>query len=372
MSLGDLLRDRLRSVTDEVREVNLMARALRLVDRAGMPPDLSEKSMTKVSPVNGGGRRISWMVMAAIAVASSASSVAAHSVALTFDDLPVFGRFDSAAQGAAVTDQLLDGLKRHHWKATGFVNEDQLEAADRPQRILLLKQWLDAGLDLGNHTYSHVSLNTTPVDAYIADVARGETVTARLLAARGRRERWFRYPYLETGKSRDVRDRFESWLKKRAYRVAPVTMENSDWQFSGPYDEAVERGDTREATRIQEQYLAFTKRIVAWYEFAGYKLFGRTPTFVFLLHASRLNAASIDGIATILRDSNLGVVSLDKAMRDSAYRIADTYVGPDGIEWLERWSKTLHRDLPWDSIPIVPRDIAAADAKLEKSAGDQH
>lgn len=312
------------------------------------------------------------MVAAAIAVAISATQAAAHDVAITFDDLPIFGRFDSADEGAVVTEHLLGGLRRHQWKATGFVNEDQLEGPDRAQRILLLKRWLDAGMDLGNHTYSHLSLNKTPVDAYIANVARDETVTARLLAAHNRRERWFRYPYLETGETRDVRDRFESWLKKHGYRIAPVTMENSDWQFSGAYDDAVERGDAPEASRIQQEYLAFTKRIVGWYEYAGYKLLGRTPRFVFLLHASRSNAASIDGIASVLRDSNLRVVSLDKAMRDPAYRIPDAYVGPDGIEWLERWSKTLRRDLPWETIPMVPQDIVKADAKLESSDATQN
>ena len=212
---------------------------------------------------------------------------------------------------------------------TGFVNEDQLEGADKPQRILLLKKWLDAGMDLGNHTYSPVSLSTTPVDAYIHDAICDETVTAPLLALYRKRERWFRCPYLETGETLEVRDKFESWLRNRRYRVAPVTMENSDWQFSGPYDAAVDRGDKR-------------------------------------------NAASMDELATILRHAKLRVISLDKAMRDPAYRIADTYVGPDGIEWLERWSKTLRRDLPWDSIPLVPQDIVANDAKLETSVGDSH
>ena len=144
--------------------------------------------------------RLAWIIANGVAVAT-AQPATAQSVALTFDDLPVFGKFESAAQGADVTNRLLAGLKRHHWKATGFVNEIRLDASDRPERILLLKHWLDAGMDLGNHTYSHLSLRSTPVDAYIADVARGQLITAPLLAAHGKRERWFRHPYLETGNS---------------------------------------------------------------------------------------------------------------------------------------------------------------------------
>ncbi|WP_240698934.1 hypothetical protein [Sphingomonas sp. AAP5] len=120
-------------------------------------------------------------------------------------------------------------------------------------------------MDLGNHTYSHLSLNKTPVDAYIADVALDETETAPLLASSGRRERWFRYPFLETGPTKETRARFEAWLGAHYYRVAPVTMENSDWQFSGPYDDAMARGVARQALRIQQQYLGFTRQIVAWY-----------------------------------------------------------------------------------------------------------
>ena len=300
---------------------------------------------------------LSWVLMAA--------SASAGRVAVTFDDLPVFGTFASAEDGAEITDGLLGGMARHHWKATGFVNEIQLDGADRLQRISLLKRWVDAGMDLGNHTYSHLSLNTTPVEAYIADVARDETITAPLLATRGLRERWFRYPYLETGSTRTARDTFEAWLREHRYRVAPVTMENSDWRFSAPYDEAIARGDHTGAAGIQRSYLTFTRQIVAWYRNAGRALFGRQPAFVFLLHASRLNAASMDGLDAILRAEKLKVVSLDVAMRDPAYRTPDRYVGPDGNEWLERWAATLHRDLPFENIPQVPHSIVARDVRLE-------
>lgn len=297
--------------------------------------------------------------------AAAATPVQAKGVAITFDDLPVYGRFWTAPEGKQVTDQLLAGLKRNHMKATGFVNEIELDAADRPARIALLEDWLDAGMDLGNHTYSHPSLTKTPVEAYIADVARDETVTAPLLAARGRRERWFRYPYLETGMTQAVRTRFGGWLAGHGYRVAPVTMENSDWQFATLYDDAVARGDTAAAARIREQYLVFTRQIVAWYKQAGRSLFGREPSFVMLLHASRLNAASIDALAAILRDARLQPITLDAAMRDPAYRTADDYVGPDGNEWLERWSHTLHKRLPFETMPSVPKAIVARDARLE-------
>jgi peptidoglycan/xylan/chitin deacetylase (PgdA/CDA1 family) len=295
-----------------------------------------------------------------------AAPASAGTVALTFDDLPVFGPYTSAAvEGRPITTRLLAGLKRHHLRAIGFVNEVQLAAADRGARIALLRQWLDAGMDLGNHSYSHMSLTSTPVEAYIADVAKGDAVTRALLAARGRTEGWYRYPYLETGKTLADRQRFEGWLAEHHYRVAPVTMENSDWEFAEPYGAALARGDTAQASHIRAAYLDFTRAIVPWYRRAAVSLLGREPAFVFLLHASRLNADSIDALAAILKQNDLRSVTLEQAMTDPAYRIADTYVGTQGMEWLARWSLTLKKDLPYASLPKVPDDIAALDAKIE-------
>ena len=315
-----------------------------------------------MSNTSGGRLRI----LLALAAWGLVSGARAEDVALTFDDLPALSLNGDTPYWTETTKKLLRGLRHRHIPAIAFVNEGKLEK-DRPERVALLRRWLDAGMDLGNHTYSHLSLNKTPVDAYIADVERGETVTRWLLKARGRTPRWFRHPYLETGETLEKRRKFEGWLAAHGYRVAPVTMENADWMFAYPYDEAVGRKDKAGAAHIRAEYLAYTDAMTAWYRQAAFELLGRRPSFVFLLHASRLNADCIGDVAAILKKHDLTPVSLDQAMTDPAYAIPDTYAGPNGDEWVTRWSETLHKPLPWGAFTEPPADIQAAEKRLDTS-----
>lgn len=308
--------------------------------------------------------RILAALVGAFALAGSAS---AEDVALTFDDLPTFSLSDSPAYAQTTTEALLHELRRRHLPAIGFVIGEKLEGPERAAHVRLLNRWLNAGMDLGNHTYSHESLTDTPVDVFIADVSRAGRVTRPLLAARKRSLHWFRHPYLETGMTLEIKHTFESWLAAQGYRVAPVTIENSDWMFALPYDDAIMRHDPQAAERIKQSYLAYTARVVPWYRDAAFGLLGRRPAFVFLLHATRLNADSMDQLAAILKTNDLHAVTLDRAMRDPAYEIPDIHVGPDGDEWLSRWSLALHKDLPWDSFPEPPADIAAENQRLDTS-----
>ncbi|WP_372783290.1 polysaccharide deacetylase family protein [Phenylobacterium sp.] len=309
----------------------------------------------------------SFLSAVVIALLVGAGPAVAEGVALTFDDLPTMALTGDAPYAEATTKALLAGLRRHHLPATGFVIADKLEGDGGVAQTRLARQWLAAGMDLGNHTYSHVSLNKVPVQAYIAEVSRADGVLRPLVAAQGRPLRWFRHPYLETGLTFEARRTFETWLAAHGYRVAPVTMENSDWMFALPYDDAILRHDKAGAAHVQRAYLDYTERVVVWYREAGLQLLGRRPDFVFLLHATRLNADSLDQLAAILRRQDLHAMSLDRAMRDPAYKIADDYAGPDGDEWLSRWSRTLRKDLPWKSFPEPPADIAAENDRLDPS-----
>lgn len=317
--------------------------------------------------MKGGIRRRARFVAAALACLLAAPA-AAEPVALTFDDLPVFGEKRSVPEETRITRKLLAGLVRHHLPAIGFVNELNLEPPERAAKVALLTRWLDAGMDLGNHGFSHLSLTTTPVDAYIADTARGDVVTKALLAARGRHELWFRYPYLETGPTLAVRRTFEDWLAGAGYRVAPVTVENADYRFADAYDLALDRGDRRRARAVRREYIDYTGKIVAWYRSAGLALLGRRPALVWLLHASRLNADTTAALARVVRREHMTAVPLAVAMADPAYLTPDAYAGPDGNEWLERWSVTLHRELPWATMPKIPADIGPEESRSDDSA----
>ena len=306
-------------------------------------------------------------LMAAAPAALAQKALPEGEVALTFDDLPGLTIFTDQPWIDYFNTKLLRGLKRNHLPAIGFVNEGKLDdekpgGIQRERQIANLQKWLDADRNLGNHTFSHESPADLGGKGYIDDIAKGEPVTRGLLAARHKPLVWFRHPYLETGFPMAVKKEIDDWLAAHGYRIAPVTIDADDWEFSEPYEDALARHDEVRAQRVRHQYLDYTERTIAWYQRASQALFGRQIAFVMLLHDTRLNADCIDALAEMLQDRKLKAVSLERAMKDPA-------VGPDGIDWMERWSQDLHKDLPWDSWQDVPKQI---EEEYDRNNRDRH
>ena len=318
----------------------------------------------------------SWIVprCAALAIAlSNHSAPAAPSpaqparrVAITIDDLPTVSRnFRSDADHARVTRQLVAALERHRVPAIGFVNEGKLyrDGKLHGPEVELLRQWTRAGLELGNHTHSHLDLHVADLQEYLDGVTRGDSITRAVLADAGRVPRYFRHPFLHTGRSLEARARVDSVLVRHGYRVAPVTVDNSDYVFAAAYDNALARRDSADAARIATQYVAYMDRVFAYYEAQSRAIVGREIPQVLLIHANLLNADRFDELARMIGRRGYAFVSLDEALADSAYRSADAYVGPAGITWLHRWAITRGaRRAVFAGEPAVPADIAAAAA----------
>src|SRR5208282_5021288 len=159
----------------------------------------------------------------AAAVSSAAAAPPDRQVAITIDDLPAAtSNSTSAATISEMTSKLLGTRRDQKIPVVGFVNERKLyKLGEVDERIKALQMWLDYGFELGNHTFSHMSLNQAGLKAWEDDVVQGESVTRMLLAQHKMKLRYFRHPYLDTGRDLITRHAAEEFLVQRGYRIAP-------------------------------------------------------------------------------------------------------------------------------------------------------
>jgi len=269
--------------------------------------------------------------------------VLALTIAVTFDDLPATGgERGVTAEIGAINRAIVDTLAKRGIPAVGFVNEVGLEVDGKvdPARVAALTLWLDAGLELGNHTYSHPSLHRVPLTAYFDDIVSGERVMRPLVLARGGTWRWFRHPFLHTGRDLTTKHAAEAFLAEHGYRIAPVTIDNGEWIFAKAYALAMQRGDRRAQKKLATEYVAYMERKTDYFERSTLALFDREIPQVLLVHANRLNADHFDRIAAMLVKRGYRFVTLDTAVADAAYLSPDTFVGAGGISWIHRWTLT--------------------------------
>ena len=290
-------------------------------------------------------------------------------VAVTIDDLPG-GATDRepAADVTGMTAKLLGTLRDQKIPVVGFVNEKKLyHLGEVDERIRCLQMWLDYGFELGNHTFSHASLNQIELKDWEDDVVQGETVTRMLLAQHKMKLRYFRHPYLDTGRDLLTRRQAEAFLVGRGYRIAPITFDGWDWMFAGVYEDAKKRGDTTVQQQVVKDYLAYHDAVFAYSEQLSTRVVGYEPKQILLLHASNLEADHIGELLDLLRRRGYRFITLEDALSDAAYSLPDTFVGEEGTGWLDRWAITQGK-IP-QGAPAFPQWVIERTKELHLSTG---
>ena len=294
-----------------------------------------------------------WLIASALPIC--AQNPAPREISITIDDLPA-GNANSmtGTEIIEMTAKLLGTLRDQKVPAVGFVNEKKLyKFGEVDDRIKALSLWLDNGFELGNHTFSHASLNRVPLKQWEEEVIRGETVTALLLAQHNMKMRYLRHPYLDTGRDLETRRQAEAFLADRGYRIAPVTMDAWDWMYAGVYDDARRRGDTALEEQLVSSYLSYTNAVFDYYEKFSKDLIGYEPKQILLLHGNWLEADHIGELLEALRKRGYRFVTLQDALGDPAYGQPDQFVGEEGTNWLDHWAIT--RGRPPRNTPVFPQ-----------------
>lgn len=294
-------------------------------------------------------RHIIAGLIAALLLASPAAAQT-RAVAVTFDDLPYQrpgDRLCDPVKAMKLTTDFVAMLRPLNAKATAFINEGKVCEAQRATLLpAILSVWLDAGVELGNHTFSHLNIHQTTPEAWLADVDAGAVITRSVLASRGLTLRWFRHPYLFTGETEEKKAALAAGLAERGYAVAPVTIDNSEWLYAAVYREAAISGDAALMARIGEAYIEHIAAVLDHFEpYSAELTGGREPAQVLLLHANELNRDWYPKIHALLLARGYRFVSLEEALKDPAYGHPDAWIGRRGISWLHRWRFT-------DGLPI--------------------
>ncbi|HKA20148.1 MAG TPA: polysaccharide deacetylase family protein [Blastocatellia bacterium] len=285
----------------------------------------------------------------------SATQRPQREVAITFDDLPALGPL---AQMRSITERLLKTITENQIPAIGFVNEGKLHfAGEEEARTALLRMWIDAGLELGNHTYSHINMDEVTLAAYQEDVIRGEPVTRKLMDQKGMKLRYFRHPMLHTGPTLQYKKSLDAFLANHGYIVAPVTLDNNDFMFALIYDEAKKRGDAPEAKRIGDAYVPYMEAVIEFFEKLSVQTLGYEVKQTLLLHANEINADHFGDLVGMMKRRGYKFITLQNALSDKAYSLPEA-PSKLGLSWIHRWR--LARNLEMQPEPSEPAFISSA------------
>jgi peptidoglycan/xylan/chitin deacetylase (PgdA/CDA1 family) len=214
---------------------------------------------------------------------------------------------------------------------------------------------VDNGAILGNHTYSHADFNRLSTEEFQNEIVKGDIVSRRLMQRRQPYQLYFRHPQTHTGDTPEKKAAIEQFLAARNYKVAPHTIDSSDFIFNVGYVRSLQADDQATAARLRGSYVDFVMAATAFAEQIAPQIFGRAIPQTILLHANDITADALDQILQRLEARGYRFMTLDQAVRDPAYQTKDVLVTRSGPTWLWRWMKSKGQNVSFKADPEPPQ-----------------
>ncbi|MFZ1136872.1 MAG: polysaccharide deacetylase family protein [Candidatus Korobacteraceae bacterium] len=294
-------------------------------------------------------RRPRFLAFVMLLVALPAIATA-QELALTFDDLPSHGLLPPGMTRLDVAKSIIATLKAANApQVYGFINAVKLEQV--PEDMAVLKEWRSAGYMLGNHTYSHMSLNDNTVESFEKDIAKNEPVLQSLMGKEN--WHWFRYPFLWEGDTLEKRNEVRAYLKEHGYRVAQVTLDFEDYAWNAPYARCVAKNDQKSIEWLKASYLSTAGEYIEADQKMSQVVFGRDVKHVMLLHLGGFDAVMLPQLLDLLKQKGFKLVTLQEAESDPAYQSNPNAALKYGGTLLEQTIEAQHLKYP----PVPPKPM---------------
>ncbi len=260
-------------------------------------------------------------------------------IAITVDDLPVHGSVTPGLSRADIARNYINALKAHKVpEAYGFVNAVGIQR--EPGSEEALKLWRAAGYPLGNHTYTHMNINSGTVEAFEADIVANEPTLKTYMP----NEDWhfLRFPFLSGGDATH-HDPVNAWLKAHDYRIADVSVSFDDWAYSDTYGRCLANNDQASIAVLKTRYLAGVDAGIVRMKALSQTVYGRTIPQVLLTHIGGFASIMLPDVLNRLDAAGAHYVTLEKAESDPAYAETDPKAGDGTV--MERTAYQTGKDI---------------------------
>lgn len=248
-------------------------------------------------------------------------------IAITIDDLPFVGSGSNTPASLKRTQDrfmaIVKVLVDNEVPATGFV----IGEAVAKNEWDLLHTFRNQGFALGNHTYTHKSLNNLSAEKYIADIDKADVSLAAVLTE----PKYFRYPYLAEGKGAKKQKVFD-YLASHQYTIAPVTIDSKDYEFNARFYKIPYRKRAQSIPQFKKRYLAYIAKQTELAERRSKKVEGQPVKQILLLHANLLNSYCLEDIIELYKNKGYKFISLADALKENSpqdLKVKEAAASPD-------------------------------------------
>ena len=226
-------------------------------------------------------------------------------------------------------EMILDQLTERELQAVLFVCGRNL---DNEQGEKIIQSWNNAGHIIANHTYSHLNYNNpnNGLEKYRDDILRCDS----LISGYKNFQKYFRFPMLKAGETREKRDSINAFLQRTGYRNGYVTIDNSDWFINSRMIKFMEENPDSSIEKYKQYYIEHLIDRAKYYDDIAYKLFGRRVKHTLLLHHNLTSALFLDDLMKAFEKEGWVLIDAEDAFTDPIFEmVPDIVPAGESIIW---------------------------------------
>ena len=181
-----------------------------------------------------------------------------------------------------------------------------------------IQLYTEAGHLIANHSYHHRSLENRNAVSFANDILKADNILKNIPNFR----KWYRFPMLNEGNTREKRDYIRSLLKRHGYINGCVTIDNWDFYINKLLKKGLSKGKKLNKANLRRLYLEYVWNAIEFYDNIARQYYPHPLKHTLLLHDNDVTAMFIKDLVELIREKGWIIISPEEAYKDNLVNIA--------------------------------------------------